>query len=292
MTETPALSGLRCLVTGAYGTLGSAIAHRLRREGAHLLLVGRAAPRLATLREALAAEQAPGGIETLALDLAAKEAPERVAAAVGALGRLDALFNNAAIQGPIGPLWENDWQAWEETVRVNLLVPVALARALVEPLAAARRGKIVNISGGGASGPRANFSAYAVAKTALVRFTETFAEEVRACNIEVNAIAPGTLASAMTEAVLAAGEARSGEREMALARKAQSGEAAAALEKAAGLCAWLASPASDGITGRLIAALWDPWETLGRHAAELAGSDIYTLRRVLPKDRGKDWDAG
>ena len=263
----------------------------MRREGADLVLVGRSPARLAQLAQRLAAEDGgTGGIELATVDLAAADAADRVAAAVGRRGRLDVLVNNAAIQGPIGPLWENDWAAWEEAIRIDLLAPVALCRALVGFLAKARRGKIINISGGGASGPRANFSAYAVAKTGLVRFTETFAEEVRARNIDVNAVAPGPLASDMTERILAAGAARSGAKEIAAAEQATAGEVPAALDKAAALCVWLASAASDGISGRLLAALWDPWATLDGRAAELAGSDIYTLRRIVPKDRGKRWE--
>lgn len=291
MTALPALGGRKCLITGATGTLGTALAQRFYREGADLLLLGRSPQRLATLAETLRAGAGrAGGLELLAIDLAEEGAAERAVAAVALEGRLDVLVNNAAIQGPIGPLWENDWKAWEETVRVDLLAPVGLCRALVGFLGHGRRGKIINISGGGAAAGRANFTAYAAAKAALVRFSESFAAEVRARNIDVNAVAPGTLASAMTDAILAAGEWLSGEEEAAAARKAKAGEAAAALEKAAALCAWLASEKSDGTSGRLLAALWDPWATLDARASELAGSDIYTLRRILPRDRGKDWE--
>jgi 3-oxoacyl-[acyl-carrier protein] reductase len=61
------------------------------------------------------------------------------------------------------------------------------------------------------------------------------------------------------------------------------------LDKAASLCVYLGSPASDGISGKLISAVWDPWSTLADHSEELAGTDIYTLRRITPEDRGKSW---
>jgi 3-oxoacyl-[acyl-carrier protein] reductase len=61
------------------------------------------------------------------------------------------------------------------------------------------------------------------------------------------------------------------------------------LETGAELCVFLASAASDGITGRILSAVWDPWEDLPRRAADLASSDIYTLRRIVPKDRNRDW---
>ena len=127
---------------------------------------------------------------------------------------------------------------------------------------------------------------------ALVRFTETFAHEVRARAIDVNAIAPGVIASRMTQAILAAGDGRTGGNEVAAAQKAIGSDNVPTQDQAAALVGWLASAASDGITGRLLAALWDPWPRLDRHAAELAGSDIYTLRRVVPADRGKDWETG
>ncbi len=292
--STP-LAGHRALITGAYGTLGTAICRRLHADGAGLLMVGRSAARLEELAATLAAESAAAGgasapLETLAVDLAAADAVGTIAGAAAAGGGLDLLVNNAAIQGPIGPLWENDWDAWQETIRIDLLVPVALCRALVGQLGRnGRRGKIVNISGGGATGPRPNFSAYGVAKAALVRFTETFAHEVRERQIDINAIAPGVIASQMTQAILAAGNTRAGNTEAATARKAVDGDGSAQ-DKAAALTGWLASAASDGITGRLLAALWDPWPSLDQRAADLASSDIYTLRRIVPEDRGRHWE--
>jgi 3-oxoacyl-[acyl-carrier protein] reductase len=256
------------------------------------MLVGRSAARLDALISALRSAQPDGGrLIPLAVDLAAPDAVATIVAAVEAAGGVDVLVNNAAVQGPIGPLWENDWAEWVACLQMDLLVPVALCRALKPWLGRGRRGKVINLSGGGATGPRANFTAYAVAKTGLVRFTESFAHEVRDHNIDVNAVAPGIMASAMTKAVLAAGEKSGGEAELAVARKVLAGDNAATPHKAAGLCAWLASSASDGITGRLLAALWDPWADLQQFAAELRDSDIYTLRRIVPADRGKDWES-
>ena len=105
---------------------------------------------------------------------------------------LETLINNAAIHGPIGSLWKNDWSLWTEVIQVNLLAPVALCHALV-PLIKETKGSIINLSGGGATGPRANFSAYATAKAGLVRFSETLAEEVKSYDVRVNCIAPGPI---------------------------------------------------------------------------------------------------
>jgi NAD(P)-dependent dehydrogenase (short-subunit alcohol dehydrogenase family) len=289
VTDILDLTGTRCLVTGATGVLGGAIAARLRARGADLVLTGRSAAAL----ESLVAElrnAAGGALETVTCDLAAPGAVEALIAALD--GRLDVLVNNAAIPGPIGPVAGSDFAAWDETIRFNLLLPVEICRAAIGLLAAAsgrRRAKIINMSGGGATSPRPNFSAYSVAKTGVVRFTEILAQEVRAQGIDVNAVAPGALPSVMTRNILAAGAALCAPHELAIAEKAQGEAGAAAMARATELIAWLAAPASDGVTGRLIAAQWDPWPNFPALRAALDASDIYTLRRILPVDRGQDW---
>ena len=289
---TAPLAGRCCLVTGATGTLGRALARRLRLDGAGLLLAGRSQARLDALAEEVRRD-IPGdaALSTVAADLAEDDGVERVIAAARA-GGVGILINNAAIQGPIGPLTDCDWATWQQAIRVDLLVPVALCRALTASLAGATgggRGKIINISGGGATGPRPRFTAYGTAKAALVRFTESFAAEAVLHRVDINAVAPGAMASALTREIAAAGGGRAGERE-ADAAETLLREGGDTPDKAAALCSWLASAASDGIGGRLLAALWDPWPTLDRHVAELAGSDIYTLRRITPADRGKSWE--
>jgi 3-oxoacyl-[acyl-carrier protein] reductase len=121
-----------------------------------------------------------------------------------------------------------------------------------------------------------------------VRFAETLAEEVRADQIDVNAIAPGALNTRLLDEVLAAGPDKVGQSfyERALRQKEQGG---APLERGAALAVFLGSAASDGITGKLISAIWDPWEDFGQHLDDLKKTDIYTLRRIVPKDRGLQW---
>jgi 3-oxoacyl-[acyl-carrier protein] reductase len=288
VTSSSSLKGRRCIVTGASRGLGAAIARRFWEEGANLLLVARSGETLGRLVDELGSR--PGQrAHALACDLADPAAGEAiVAAAREALGGVSILVNNAAIQGPIGVAWENDPAEWEEAIRINLLAPVDLCRRVVPLMAAAGAGKIINLSGGGATGPRPRFTAYAAAKAGLVRFSETLAHETRAIGIDVNSVAPGAMSSAMTEAVLAAGPNRAGDREHAeAARLTRVGTPA--IERAAALCAFLASAAGDGITGKLISAVWDPWETLAAHRDDLDRTDIYTLRRIVPADRNLAW---
>jgi len=152
-------------------------------------------------------------------------------------------------------------------------------------------GKIIQLSGGGATAPMPRVSAYAASKAAVVRFAETLALELAAHKIDVNCVAPGALNTKMLDEILAAGPQTVGDDlYKRLVKQKESG--GASLENAAALAVFLAAHDSDGITGRLISAVWDPWRDLPSHRDELVGSDIYTLRRIIPADRGKTWDGG
>jgi 3-oxoacyl-[acyl-carrier protein] reductase len=118
---------------------------------------------------------------------------------------------------------------------------------------------------------------------------ETLAEELKPHHVDVNAIAPGALKTRLVDEVLRAGPEKVGATFYAKNVKwAEEGGTPLAL--GAKLCVYLASAESDGITGKLISAQWDPWAKLHEHREELAGSDIYCLRRIVPGDRGKTWD--
>ncbi|MSU69030.1 MAG: SDR family oxidoreductase [Opitutaceae bacterium] len=215
---------------------------------------------------------------------------------------LDAVICAAGIQGEIAPALTANPLKWSATIRANLdgtyFALRAFASLLVQPAPAASRKKIVCFSGGGATKPRVNFSAYGVAKTALVRLVETIAEENRDQPLDINALAPGAVNTRLTDEILALGPSVVGTAEYTAAQKqraaalssATSGAIAdPALTRALDCVEWLLSPASDGITGRLLSAPWDPWLTLGDHRAALAASDVYTLRRTVPADRGQKW---
>jgi hypothetical protein len=92
----------------------------------------------------------------------------------------------------------------------------------------------------------------------------------------------------MLEEVIDSGPEKIGKEfyEKALKQKASGG---AGLERGAKLAVFLGSADSDGISGKLISALWDPWEDLAQHKDDLASSDIYALRRIVPEDRGQSW---
>ncbi len=290
MTQPP-LHDRTALVTGASQGLGLAIATAYVDAGAHVAICARTAEQLGTAAHILEQRARSGQrILPLAADVANQSDVARVVEAfLQNFSHMDILVNNAGIYGPMGPIEEVDWEEWTRAVQINLHGSVLMCRAVLPHMKARRYGKVIQISGGGATAPLANISAYAASKAAIVRFAETLALEVRAHGIDVNAIAPGALNTRLLDEVLAAGPDKVGE---AFYRKAQQQKEAGGtgLEHGARLCVFLGSAASDGITGKLVSAVWDKWELFPEIKDELNSSDIYTLRRITARDRGKDWD--
>jgi 3-oxoacyl-[acyl-carrier protein] reductase len=279
------LSRRIAVITGPTRGLGEAIALRFAREGASLALLARGAAGLECLLPKLRAVATGDGqqFRPIPVDLAdANDIDRAIHVCLREFDGVDILVNNAAVQGPIGPLESNDWAQWRTVFDVNLMAPARLCQLLIPAMRRRPGGKIINISGGGATSPRPDFSAYAASKCALVRLTETLAEELKPDRIDVNAVAPGAMNTRMLDEVLAAGpDGAAKEFADALKRKLQGGTPP---DKAAALVAMLASSLGNGITGKLISAVWDDWEKFPSRREELVGNDIYTLRRVMPNE--------
>jgi 3-oxoacyl-[acyl-carrier protein] reductase len=283
------LEGRAAIITGASHGLGAAIATRFAAEGASLALCSRHEAEIEARRQELLGAYPAATIYAQAADIAAEDQIDAFfAAAKRVLGRIDILVNNAGVYGPMGTIDAVDWDAWMKAIAINLSGNVYCARKAVVLFKPKRYGKIINLSGGGATNPLPGISAYAASKAAIVRFTETLALEVKEFGIDVNAVAPGALATRLTDELIAAGPDKVGETLHARMLKVKE-EGGTSLDIGAELCVYLASASSDGLTGRLIAAPWDPWPFTDAAKEEIASSDIYTLRRIGPKDRGKDW---
>jgi 3-oxoacyl-[acyl-carrier protein] reductase len=283
------LNGRAAIITGASQGLGAAIAARFAAEGASLALCARNEAEIAAKRDELLAAHPTAKILAERADVASEsEMDAFFAAAERQLGRIDILVNNAGIYGPMGTIDTVDWGDWVKAIAINLTGNVYCARKAVQLFKPNRYGKIINLSGGGATNPLPGISAYAASKAALVRFTETLALELQEFGIDVNAVAPGALATRLTDELIAAGPDKVGNVLYSRMLTIQK-EGGTPLDLGAELCVYLASAESDGLTGRLISAPWDPWPFSAEARADIAGSDIYTLRRIVPKERGKDW---
>jgi NAD(P)-dependent dehydrogenase (short-subunit alcohol dehydrogenase family) len=233
------LKGHVAVVTGASRGLGRAIAERFELEGAKTVTPN---------RQALSS----GGFSI----------PENISI----------LVNCAGMYGPIGPFnWIDEWLEWLETIRINLLLSVATCQAVLPYMKSRGYGKIIQISGGGATRGMPNYSAYASSKAAVVRFAETIALELKGTGIDVNSMSPGALNTRMKDQALAAGA------DPEIYKDADEN-----MRKACDLAVFLASAESDGITGRLISAVWDKWQDENFREL-LADPDAFTLRRNLPK---------
>ena len=281
----------RCaIVTGASQGLGFEIARQYIEAGAHILICGRSTDALDAAHRRLLGLAGPGqSVLAQVADISnAQDVGALVGRALHEFGRLEVLVNNAGVAEPAGAAEDVEWHEWLRTLEINLLGAVLLSRAVLPHFKRAGRGKIVQLSGGGAASPRPMLSAYATSKAAVVRFMETLAEETRSHGIDVNCIAPGALNTRLLDQFIAAGPDRIGAEFHARAVR-QKDQGGAPLEQGAALAVFLGSAASDGITGKLISAMWDPWTQLPDHVEDLRRTDVYTLRRIVPQDRGLSW---
>lgn len=266
------LEGKRALVTGGGRGIGKAIALALAREGADVVVASRTIHEI----EGTANEIRALGRRALAVKADVSEPGEvhRMGERIAEeFGGVDILINNAGILGPIGPVWENDIGEWIRAVHINLVGTFLCCRTFLPFMMEQRWGRIVNLSGGGAAYPNPRFSAYASSKAAVVRFTETLAEEVKDFNITVNVIAPGLVNTRMQEEILKAGE-KAGRKALEKAMKAK--EEGVSPELAASLVVFLASEEGGKITGKFISAVWDDW----RNIFPCLQEELFTLRRI------------
>lgn len=275
------------IVTGGGSGIGYACAEELLRRGMAVLIAGRSGGKLTAAAELLqGATGARPHVEVA--DVREADDVERVVAMSAELGPLHGLIHAAGIYGPIGAAVDVSATEWLDAIRANLhgtfLAATAVARAIIRSDSGG--GSIVLLAGGGAATPFPNYSAYAASKAAVVRFAETLAIELGPASIRVNAIAPGFVATELHARTLAAGPEQAGDFYETTKERLKNAIPPSVAAKAA---AFLLSDDAMGITGRFVAAPYDRWDEWPKHLSEIQGSDLFTLRRIVPRDRGADW---
>ena len=258
-----------CLIAGASGAIGRAVWKRFQEEGASLALTY------------LSQGPVPEADDVFQLALNVRdweEVQDTVDQVVHRFGCVDVLVNCTGVLGPIGPTSSTAAEDWVQAVEINLIGSFYLTRAVLPQMLKQASGKIIHFSGGGAAYARPFFTAYGASKAALVRFTESLAEELRDSNIDVNAIAPGPVNSRMWDQMRAAADA-GGQQTLTDIKKMEEGGGVPP-ERAAELAVMLASERSNGLTGRLISAVYDKWEMLDQRIPAIMNSEAGTLRRV------------
>ena len=270
------LTGKSIVVTGGSMGIGEAAARTCLEAGASVTICARGAGALEQASRRLATDGYKN-LETAVTDVssatAVRSAFDR---AYARFARVDGVIHAAAVLEPIGSIYDVDPQAWLRTVEIDLFGTFLVTREACLRMRE-RGGRIVLFSGGGASAGYPYFTAYACSKVAVVRFAESIAEEVRADGIEINALAPGAVATRMLEQRQSAGDLDTGDR------------TTVPVERGAKAAAFLVSDAARGITGKFVAAVYDDYASWPGRLREIDSSDAFTLRRIVPKDRGMDW---
>jgi gluconate 5-dehydrogenase len=238
------LSGRIALVTGAHRGLGFAIAQGLARSGASVILNGRDEKALVAAAQALDGQGL--AVATVAFDVTDRAAVRKhVAAIERERGAIDILFNNAGIQRRHAFI-EFPQEDWDALIATNLTAPFIVSQAVVPGMIARKSGKIVHIASLMSELGRPTVVPYTAAKGGVRQLTRGMAVELAPHNIQVNAIAPGYFATEMNRALI-----ENAEFNAWVCKRAPAGRWGQP-EEIAGLAVFLASAASNYVTGQLL----------------------------------------
>jgi NAD(P)-dependent dehydrogenase (short-subunit alcohol dehydrogenase family) len=259
------------IITGGMGGIGKVIVESFLKEGAKVVVADINNSELKNIKgkNVIAIKTDISNIEQVKI---------LIKKTISAYKTVDILVNVAGIQKPIGPLIDANEVEWIKNINTNLIGTMLCCKYVLPVMISKKKGKIINFSGGGATFPRINFSAYAAAKAAIVRFTETIAEEVIEFGIDINAISPGSIYTKMIEEIIQAGD-KSNKNDLEGAIKIKR-EGGVSPELTAELAVFLASEESNGITGKLISSVWDDWRKFKNNITEIKKSSLFTLRRI------------
>jgi NAD(P)-dependent dehydrogenase (short-subunit alcohol dehydrogenase family) len=280
------LDGKIAIITGGSLGIGLAISETFAKEGSNLVIASNDKSEFENIR--FIPRISSNRVETFQADVSRPENVKKMLDfTLDKFGTVDILVNCAGIYGPIGLITDVDVKHWLATININLYGTFLCMRSVLPIMMKKNKGKIINMSGGGGASPLPRFSAYGTSKAGVIRLTETIANEVKDYKIDINAIAPGAVNTRLLDQALAAGDAVGNDFKAKIIKQKEDGGVPP--EKVAELALFLASSESDGLSGRLISLLWDKWKDSPKHLEKLMSSDIYTMRRIVPEDRGYKW---
>ena len=278
------------IITGGTVGFGKALAEKFLNEGANISICSRNEQQLFDTQSELLSKFPNRIILVKKCDVSIeKDVKEFISYSLDAFKTIHVLILNAGVYGPMGPIETVSLDEWRKSIDINLFGVLLPCRELIPHFKQNKYGKIIVLSGGGATNPMPNLSSYATAKAAVVRLVETLSKELSSYNVDINAIAPGAMSTRMIEQVIDAGPEIVGDE---FFKKNQNWKqnGATSMELGTNLAVYLSSDDSNGVTGKLISAQWDDWKNFGNHLNDLQNSDIYTIRRIVPEDRNKKWN--
>ena len=271
------------LITGASSGLGFEIAKAFLENAANLIICSRSEENLDYARQKLEKiKNYDQSILSIPTDISTQhEIDNLVEKSFEVFPKIEILVNNAGIIGPKGGFEFQDWEEWKHTLEINLFGSVYLIKKLLPSFKKNNFGRIIQISGGGATSPFPFQTAYAASKAGIVRFIESIALELEDYDISANCIAPGQLKTKILDEYLEAGPELLGKKFYDKVLKQIN---TAPISKPVGLALAMASNEFPLLKGKLISAIWDDWENISEFY-----EDLYTLRRVIAKDRSFNW---
>lgn len=267
------------VVTGAGRGIGRAIALRFAEAGGKVALLARTG---ADLNETAALIEKSGGCaRPYVMDVTDEQAVHTVMGEVeSALGPIHVLVNNAGQVGRIGPFVESDPAEWWRVLDTNLRGTMLCTRAVLPSMIRRRHGRIINIASSAL--PLPYLSAYVTSKTALLRFTETIAAEVRGHGISLFAVAPGTTRTALSEHSLYSEEGR---RWIPWFGRIFEEKLDVPIERPAQLVLDLTNGRADALSGRFL-TIFDDLGALLSNLQKIESENLYSLRaRKLDDER-------
>ncbi len=275
------------IVTGGSRGIGKAIAERFAQEGCNLMLASRTKSELEKTAESIK-KQFSVNISSYQTDIGNEnEVTSLIQKTIAEFGKIDILVNNAAIVGPTGEISQINGQEFFNTLKNNIGGTVFCTKAVIPHMKSQKQGCIINLSGGGGLYPLPYYDAYSASKAAIVRLTENFALELEKFNIFVTAISPGAVNTKMFDEQLKIGKNSIGEKNwQALKDRLASG--GDSIYKASELALFIACQNRKELNGRVISAIWDNWENISKQKEKIIDTDVFQMRRIVPKDRDID----
>ena len=195
--------------------------------------------------------------------------------------KIHVLINCAGTYGSIGKFYNLDFKNWKKAIEVNFFGTFLMCKYFLKLLKKSKIKKIINFSGGGAFYSFPNYSSYATSKAALVRFTETIADELKLEKILVNCIAPGFVSTNIHKKTIKSGPKSVGKifYSETLSKLKEGGTP---FEKIFKCVSFLISKESKSLTGKTISVNFDPWnkKKFQKNINKLKDSDELTMRRI------------